>query len=813
MISSPLARGDVILVTTIDEMERGRPDATRRVFISYRRGDSAGHTGRIRDGLRKRFGPDAVFHDVDTIEPGENFEEVISSGLDSCDVQLVVIGPDWLTIADDSGRRRLDDPDDLLALEIATGLARQDLRVIPVLVGGAAMPQPEQLPESLHDLALRNAVEIRHSKWDVDLAELIEGIGGRSYRLLGLPRMAWVGVLAAVILAVGGYLLWPNPPDVMTGAFRIAVSEFSADNPDLKANAEQLSETVYRGLKAELDVLNSQGFDFELREPKRTGPVDDAVGAAQLAEEIEADVIVYATLTNEGLQPEFYLHQRPAATLGGATHFAGAEELTGQHELGTRILASGIATGGLGPSREVVSALSSRTTALAQFVVGLSYFVAENQRLTLAQEHFQLAAESEGWRDEDGKEVVFLFLGNTAAQLRDFDTAQANYNRAVEVSDGQYGRAHLGLAETAYQLARGTGNCEPGLVDSDGLETAQAEYDRALSLGGASVSDIDIKAAFGSGRVKRCQSHAGIADLWAEAEANFRTVITAYEEGNERVKTLAAEAHAELALILSPADPNGATASEDFNAAIESTQKAIELTTSEQRLQSLYRQLGFFHDYLGQEDKARDAYEAATDLDDEDSSLASPATTTSSSRPGAGTGPAPTPTTQQRVVPWEANPVVVDAAPPAECLAGDLSYCPDDFESMRVLSFDECLFFDPFEECVRRYIDPNDWQNHTFEQCEVWGFDDCSTRLSPTTAGPASTPADSGTTSTTADPGTTSTTAAVDTTTTTANTSSTSTTADVDTTTTTADTSSTSTTEDVSTTSTTAEASTTATSS
>lgn len=142
------------------------------LFISYRREDSEGQAGRLFEGLKARFGQDRVFIDVDSIEPGRDFRRTIEERVSSCDVLLALIGRTWVQAADKEGRRRLDNPKDLVRLEIATGLSR-DITVIPVLVQGAAMPNKEELPPDLQGLAWRNALELRHTRWDDDVAQLV----------------------------------------------------------------------------------------------------------------------------------------------------------------------------------------------------------------------------------------------------------------------------------------------------------------------------------------------------------------------------------------------------------------------------------------------------------------------------------------------------------------------------------------------------------------------------------------------------------------------------------------------------------------
>lgn len=145
------------------------------IFISYRRDDSEGHAGRLFEDLSDRFGKTSVFMDVAGIEPGRDFRRVIEQQVASCGVLLTVIGKNWLTAADEQGRRRLDDPYDFVHLETASALQR-DIPVIPVLVHGARMPRPEQLPDVLKDLAFRNSVELTHARWSSDVRLLIDAL-------------------------------------------------------------------------------------------------------------------------------------------------------------------------------------------------------------------------------------------------------------------------------------------------------------------------------------------------------------------------------------------------------------------------------------------------------------------------------------------------------------------------------------------------------------------------------------------------------------------------------------------------------------
>jgi hypothetical protein len=147
-----------------------------RIFISYRRQDAADVCGRIFDHLAARFARGDLFKDVDTIGLGLDFRTVIADAVGSCDVVLVVIGPDWVHARDGQGRSRLLDPDDFVRIEVEAGLER-DIPVIPVLVGGAAMPKREKLPESLHPLVYRNAIALRADPdFATDMQRLIRAL-------------------------------------------------------------------------------------------------------------------------------------------------------------------------------------------------------------------------------------------------------------------------------------------------------------------------------------------------------------------------------------------------------------------------------------------------------------------------------------------------------------------------------------------------------------------------------------------------------------------------------------------------------------
>jgi TIR domain len=181
-----------------------------RIFICYRRDDTAGHTGRLRDGLCAEFGDHEIFRDVDTIGPGDDFVQAVERGIASCRVFLAIIGRQWLTSSDREGRRRLDDPADHVRTEVAKAL-ECGVRVIPVLVQGASMPASAKLPDNIKRFADHNAIELDDEGWASDVRRLFDAIeqelhrsprpGNGSRRRLRL-RQAYVGLFAAAALVV-----------------------------------------------------------------------------------------------------------------------------------------------------------------------------------------------------------------------------------------------------------------------------------------------------------------------------------------------------------------------------------------------------------------------------------------------------------------------------------------------------------------------------------------------------------------------------------------------------------------------------------
>ena len=142
----------------------------RGVFISYRRSEAAAYAGRLYDRLAARFGREKVFIDTENVGWGEDFVEAITAAAESCAVMIALVSREWSRGA--GGR---EDVDDYVRLEVATALGRK-IRVIPILIQGASMPAPKDLPEDLSPLARRNALALSDTRWERDVEDLVKSL-------------------------------------------------------------------------------------------------------------------------------------------------------------------------------------------------------------------------------------------------------------------------------------------------------------------------------------------------------------------------------------------------------------------------------------------------------------------------------------------------------------------------------------------------------------------------------------------------------------------------------------------------------------
>ncbi|HET7486944.1 MAG TPA: toll/interleukin-1 receptor domain-containing protein [Acidimicrobiales bacterium] len=184
------------------------------IFVSYRRGDAAYIAGRLRDDLADRLGTGVpVFRDIEAMPLGP-FPDSLAQAVSACAVMLVVIGDSWLSAAGADGRPRLGDPDDWVRREVAEGLAQGKV-VVPVLVEGAALPSPAELPDDLAALSRQQAVTLPDARWTEELDRLVRQL--RS--VLGLEP---------------GVRLYTGPWQGPDGPVRVTVERFEARRTSLR---------------------------------------------------------------------------------------------------------------------------------------------------------------------------------------------------------------------------------------------------------------------------------------------------------------------------------------------------------------------------------------------------------------------------------------------------------------------------------------------------------------------------------------------------------------------------------------------------
>lgn len=183
LLNTSLSYVDERLVTPrpdlIAEMQNREVKVRSKVFISYRREDSAAYSRLLRQSLLEYMDESEIFMDIMTINDGQDFVSAIEEAVQKCEVMLVVIGKGWVAIKDEAGNKRLFNDNDFVSLEVSLAIRAERL-VIPILVGDARMPAPEELPAALQQLWRLNARELGDSRWDYDVEMLAKSLAGRS---------------------------------------------------------------------------------------------------------------------------------------------------------------------------------------------------------------------------------------------------------------------------------------------------------------------------------------------------------------------------------------------------------------------------------------------------------------------------------------------------------------------------------------------------------------------------------------------------------------------------------------------------------
>ena len=258
-----------------------------RIFINYRREDSAADALAIASYLGSKFGPNRVFIDVDRLRPGEIFQEQLENRLATCTVMLTLIGPKWIDVTNLAGERRLDDPQDWVRLEIERALARK-IVVIPVLTGGASLPKAADLPEGLKPLIERHAAVVRTNSFRTDMAGLVRDMG----EVMRGPRLGYLSAAAAALALTAIGIFAIGQPETTLPPTQQAVNESevrgarnTVEEPALRAPQAEGSVQI-----AELKAASERKAAQEVAEKKRAEDAQRLVAATQFPPSISEPV-------------------------------------------------------------------------------------------------------------------------------------------------------------------------------------------------------------------------------------------------------------------------------------------------------------------------------------------------------------------------------------------------------------------------------------------------------------------------------------------------------------------------------------------
>lgn len=583
--------------------------------------------------------------------------------------------------AEKDGRRRLDDPEDWVRREVASGLAGRAV-VTPVLVGHARLPTIEELPEPLQALPGRQAIEVRPERFDDDVEDLIRRIGGWRRRWRGFPLWAWVlAVTALCALLFVAFLVRRNmaplidPPQIeaiagvpeeidllswasddgggeltllsdpaslnggsvenlgdgrvvytaprgfhgddsfeftvrdegrleatatahvevllgaMSGAFNVAVAELAVTGAGQEVGLD-ISEAIYDQIVE--DLSEQMDVRVEVAGPGAAGalsgeiPETRAEAAAELAERVEADVVVFGTVEmSEGLTDvtaEFFVSDR------GLT---GAEELAGFYPLDTIPLTT---TDPVAVRRRTAESLQPRILALTQLALGLSHYQLNEH--SEAKTLFEEALAS--WPGANGREVVLSLLGNVTGLQEDLDAAEAYFADALRL-DPDYARARFGAAEVTYQRSRGEPCGSTGVGDVAGLEDAVAQFEEVIDLPGPPLAFIPERARIEIGKIYECLYLNGGGHL-EEAREILEDVIADISD-QTRLVDLTADAHFSLGIYH--------LLKGDHGAAIADFETAVDTTRNDIRKRGFYYSMALIYCQLDQPERAETLYREA----------------------------------------------------------------------------------------------------------------------------------------------------------------------------------------------------------
>ena len=430
--------------------------------------------------------------------------------------------------------------------------------------------------------------------------------------------LAVLTALATLVgLTTGVIQLWQIRPSQsgkcpVSGELDVGVARFGQFDSQGKVarsrSGDELAAAVAAGLSSGLEPITAE-LQVTICPPSVVGDLRESgerqsAAAARLAERRRLKILVYGAIHSgtDGaeLAPAFFVD--PAAV-------PGAEELAGEYQLGASIPALGELVGNPVARKKWREAVTARTQALAWLIVGLGELASGEP--AAAMRAFLRADGVEGWQENDGKEIIYVLLGNAQGRSGRYREAIGSYTTALRLNP-DYARAQAGLGDAV--LHRFQGDCDRK-TDLDGLARAEAAFISARTASDRPRhSDLDLKVLLGLARTHACRSQTGSRDEWATAEREYRSVIEAYENGNQRARPFAADAWAGLALVYLPV-PGAPDATVRYQRAADAYSKALDLTRDQVQEARLTAALGYVEFRLGDINQATNLYRRAAQLD------------------------------------------------------------------------------------------------------------------------------------------------------------------------------------------------------
>ncbi len=361
--------------------------------------------------------------------------------------------------------------------------------------------------------------------------------------------LVFLGLVLVVISGVAVYLfLHSASPPKMTGEFNIAVASFSMlDGSTPSPVGQDVALVFSRRLEAELSYFADQSTTikvFQILPPSQTGTIsgktseERALRAKALAKEINAQLVIYGTVEKQGndyiVSPEFVVAIR---------YIKDAEELLGQYRLGSPITIKN-SIDNLPSVLAFNRELSDRSSALASITLGMfNYFV---ERYPEALSYYKKADDVSGWQPKDGKEVLYVLMGNAAAKNGKLEEALKFYTDA-QATNADYARGYIGLATVTFRQAI----TDPSKIDYPKVEESILLFQKAMSAKDRPASSfVDFKARFGLGEARLLLTQARKVDLLIAAQDDFLYVTNFYRSNPEELlRDRASQAQAHLGLV------------------------------------------------------------------------------------------------------------------------------------------------------------------------------------------------------------------------------------------------------------------------